>query len=265
MKTLFRLFLLLVATSYLVYTFIHSPKVENDVVCSKVEINFADSITDGFIDTNEVKQILMSAGQYPVDKHIDSVSGKNIVTSLLKNKYIKTADCYKTPKGVVHINLTQRKPIMAVLPEDGNAYYIDKEGAILPANKYLSYLTAVSGNISKEFAQKKLPALAQYIEANKFWKDQISQIYVTKGEKIDLYTRVGEDQVIHFGNTDSIDRKFRHLKAFYEKVLPEAGWNTYSEITVAYDNQIIGKRRTATKQPKKPLAKKTEKKQEEKH
>lgn len=243
MKTVLKLLLLLAATSYMIYSFIHSHNMENDVVCSKVEVKFTDSITDGFISAQEVERILKKGGVYPIDKRLDSVQGKKIVECLLKNKYVKHAACYKNPKGVIEIELKQRTPIMRIMPEMGDDYYIDREGFKLPANEYLAHVVVASGHVTPDFAQKELPPLGLFIEENSFWKDQISQIYVTKSGKIDLYMRVGEDQVVHFGNTDSIDRKFKHLRAFYEKVLPEAGWNTYSEISVAYDNQIIGTRR----------------------
>ena len=244
MKTLLKLFLLLAAVVYWGYTFIHSPKVENDVVCSKVELAYADSVTDGFIDTAEVEKMLKKENLHPVGKKLDSIKGKAIVACLLKNKYIKTASCYKTPQGVVNIEIAQRKPILRVMPNDGEDYYIDAEGTQLSTSDYLAYVVVASGYISKQFSKEKLPDLAMFLEADTFWKSQISQIYVDKSGKVDLYGRVGEDQVIHFGSTDSIDKKFKHLRAFYD-VLPEAGWNTYSDITIAFDNQIVATRRKA--------------------
>jgi cell division protein FtsQ len=244
MKTLLKLLLLLASIVYLAYSFIHSPKVENDVVCSKIEVTFGDSIKEGFINQTEIEKILQKENLHPINQPIDSVKGQKLVTTLLKNKYIKTANCYKSPKGVVKLEITQRRPILRVMPDEGNEYYIDEEGVQLPTNDYTAYVVVATGHITKEFSKEKLPALAKYIEEDEFWKSQISQIHVNKSGKIDLYNRVGEDMVVHYGNCDSIAKKFLHLKAFYEKVLPEAGWNTYSTINVNYDNQIIGTRRS---------------------
>ncbi|MBQ2121053.1 MAG: cell division protein, partial [Bacteroidaceae bacterium] len=138
MKTLLKLFLLLAAVVYWGYTFIHSPKVENDVVCSKVELSYADSVTDGFIDKAEVEKMLKKENLHPVGKKLDSIKGKAIVACLLKSKYIKIASCYKTPQGVVNIEIAQRKPILRVMPNDGEDYYIDAEGTQLSTSDYLA-------------------------------------------------------------------------------------------------------------------------------
>lgn len=50
------------------------------------------------------------------------------------------------------------------------------------------------------------------------------------------------NHVIVFGTTDSISQKFRNLYTFYEKVLPEVGWNKYSEISVEHLSQVIGRK-----------------------
>ena len=57
-----------------------------------------------------------------------------------------------------------------------------------------------------------------------------------------LVPRVG-GHVIAFGNTDSISQKFRNLYAFYEKVMPQVGWNKYAEISVEHISQIIGRKK----------------------
>ena len=74
----------------------------------------------------------------------------------------------------------------------------------MSTSDYLAYVVVASGYISKQFSKEKLPDLAMFLEADTFWKSQISQIYVDKSGKVDLYGRVGEDQVIHFGSTDSM-------------------------------------------------------------
>jgi cell division protein FtsQ len=84
--------------------------------------------------------------------------------------------------------------------------------------------------------------LVQYINDNSFWSAQIDQIYVDNNDQIDLIPRVG-NQVIHIGTTENIEGKLRSLSAFYDKVLPEVGWNKYSVINLEYKDQIVCKKR----------------------
>ena len=44
---------------------------------------------------------------------------------------------------------------------------------------------------------------------------------------------------VFFGAPDSIPRKFLNLHTFYKKVMPEVGWNKYSEISVEHVTQVV--------------------------
>jgi cell division protein FtsQ len=39
-----------------------------------------------------------------------------------------------------------------------------------------------------------------------------------------------------------MEKKFENLRLFYEKGLPQVGWNTYREIDISYEDQIVGRR-----------------------
>ena len=80
------------------------------------------------------------------------------------------------------------------------------------------------------------------LNSDSFWSAQIDQIYVDNNDDIDLIPRVGNQQ-IHLGSTEDYEAKFRNLEAFYDKVLPEVGWNKYSVINLEYKDQIVCKRR----------------------
>jgi cell division protein FtsQ len=81
-----------------------------------------------------------------------------------------------------------------------------------------------------------------YLNNDSFWSAQIDQIYVDSHDEIDLIPRVG-NHVIHLGTTGDMEDKFRNLRAFYDKVLPEVGWNMYSNINIEYKDQIVCRRR----------------------
>jgi cell division protein FtsQ len=84
--------------------------------------------------------------------------------------------------------------------------------------------------------------MIKYIDDNDFWSAQIDQIYVDSNNDIDLIPRVG-NQLIHIGTTENIEGKLKNLAAFYDKVLPEVGWNKYSVINLEYKDQIVCKKR----------------------
>jgi cell division protein FtsQ len=89
---------------------------------------------------------------------------------------------------------------------------------------------------------KDIFPLVSFINDNNFWSAQIDQIFVDDNDEIDLIPRVG-NQLVHLGTTENFKGKLRNLEAFYDKVLPEVGWNKYSLINLEYKDQIVCKKR----------------------
>ena len=253
MKTLFKLLLILVLAGYLIYAFIHTTGKNDPTVCTGVQVTFTDSVHSGFITTEEVCRLLKVAHLDPIGLLMDSIDGQKIVNTLEANSFIKSVECYKSPNGIVNLNVTQRLPILRVMPEGRDAYYIDEDGRKMKERQYNANLVVASGNIDTAYVRLHLVAMAKYLRANPFWDDLVTQIYVRPDRKMDLYTRVASDVVIHFGNSDSIARKFENLRAFYEKVIPKAGWDTYKSVSVEFFNQVVAERDPRFVKPEKKL------------
>lgn len=243
MKTFLKILLLALLTGYLIFAFVRLSDHPDATVCSKVEVQVTHSDKAGFITPKEVERLLHEANLYPVGQLMDSINGMQIEDELKKNPFVKGVTCYKTPGGKASIIVEQRLPVMRILPENQNSYYIDEQGMAMETHHYNSDLVVATGKMDSAFIQDKLVFLGLYIHNNKFWNDQITQIHVHPNQHVDLITRVGGNILIHFGTLDSISRKFNNLKAFYDKVMPEVGWNTYREISLEYNNQIVCKRR----------------------
>lgn len=103
--------------------------------------------------------------------------------------------------------------------------------------------------------------LADAINANDFWRNQVVQINVLPDKGVELVPRVG-NHIIYIGQlpetkyiadrkklvTDYANIKMDRLEKFYRYGLSQAGWNKYSYINVEFDNQIICKKRTTNNQ-----------------
>lgn len=242
MKTLFKLLLIAILAGYLVYAFIHHTGKEDPTVCTDVQVTFTDTLHSGFITTEEVFRLLQTAHLDPVGLLMDSIDGQKIVTTLEANSFIKSVECYKSPNGIVNLSVTQHLPILRVMPEGRDAYYIDEDGLKMKVQQYNANLVVASGHIDTAYVRKHLVPMAKYLRTAPFWDDLITQIYVRPDRKMDLYTRVASDIVIHFGTSDSIARKFDNLRSFYEKVIPQMGWSTYKSVSVEFYNQVVAER-----------------------
>lgn len=238
MKVLLKLLLLLALAVYLAFAFTRMTGGGDPAACTELKVAIVDSANAGFITPAEVGRLLRKGGLYPVGRPVDSVRGKDIEALLMKNPFIRRATCYKTPGGRVNVLVEQRMPVMRILSDNGDNYYIDEDGTPMRPDGYEANLVVATGRIDKAYVRRYLVRLGRYLRADDFWDNQIEQINVTPEGTMELVPRVGE-HVLYVGKPVNLQRKLRNLRLFYEKVLPTVGWNKYSRINLEYENQII--------------------------
>ena len=107
---------------------------DQNAVCREVKINITDGAGNGFLNVNEVKMQLQHAKIYPLGDRMSDVCTRQIEEVLLKSPLVEHVECYKTQSGRVYINLTQRIAVMRIIANNGESYYIDNLGAIIPSN-----------------------------------------------------------------------------------------------------------------------------------
>ena len=213
---------------YLVFAFTKLNKPdESNLICTKVNINIQDEMTNGFLDAKEIKKRLKAKKIYPLEKPLNKISTRHIEETLMQSPFVKSAECYKTQDGLVDINLTQRMPIVRIKSINNEDYYVDDHYQIMPNTKYTSDMIIATGYINKWYAQKYVSLLSKALMTNELWRNQIEQNAVEKREK-DIQ--------------DFVNRKMSRLENFYKYGLSKAGWNKYSYINLEFDNQIICKK-----------------------
>lgn len=241
---------------YLVFAFTTFNKPdESKMLCTKVNINIQDEMTNGFLTPKEIKSRLEAKKLYPLEKQLTQVNTRQIEEALTATPFVKSAECYKTQDGLVDISLTQRTPIVRIKSINKDDYYIDDHYQIMPNTRYTCDLIIATGHISKWYAQHYLSVLSKEIMTNDLWKSQIEQINVLPNRGIELIPRVG-NHVVYLGMLpevkdkdkrekaieDFMKKKLNRLELFYKYGLSQAGWNKYSYINIEFDNQIICKR-----------------------
>ena len=211
-------------------------------VCTEVKIDIEEGVVKGFLTPDEIKRELQHARLYPLGDPMSQVSARRIEESLLKNPFVESAQCYKTQSGRVFIHLKQRLPVARVKADNGEDYYVDTYGNIMPNTQFTSDLVIVTGHVTKQYAKKVLANVGNYLIKNKMWRSQAEQLNVLADGSIEMIPRVGE-HIIYLGQPTDIARKLDRLEKFYKYGLSKAGWNKYSYISLEFDNQIICKKR----------------------
>lgn len=239
MRLFIKFFLLILALGYMLFVVIKFSTHEDLEQCKTVEIIIADSAQATLITEVDIHQMLRQKGVHPLGRTLKDVDLLKIEQQLMHDPFIRRANAFITPNNQVRIHVSQRLPLLRIMSENGDDYYIDEKGYRMAARGYEADLAVVTGAANEAFVRKNLVSLGKILRNDEFWNSQIQQIHVQPNHDIDLVMRVGEP-IVHLGRAEHFQRKLRNLRAFYEQVLPQVGWYRYKEISVAFENQVIG-------------------------
>lgn len=227
-----------VLSCYIVFTSIYFSKVKQDKECARIQIVVKDSLDKHFVTEQDIASILRKASLSPVGKRMDKINTDKIERELLKNEMIRGVEVYKTPSGVIKLEVIQKMPILRVMGGQGN-YYVDNEGSTMPvSSRYVAYVPIVTGYVEKEFAKNELYKFALFLQEDKFWNNQVDQIVVFPNREIELIPKVGNHRIL-LGTLDDFQEKLDNLKLFYRQAIPHVGWEKYSMINLKFKNQVI--------------------------
>jgi len=241
-KTVFKTLLLLAAVGYLIYAAIGISRPTEEVVCNGVEYVLEDTIESQFITTADVQNILNAHKIAPKGMKMGNIDLREIEKTLSSSPYIDTASCYQTASGKLCVRVTPMHPVLHVMADGGDEYYLDRTGKIMPIGELNANLCIATGPFSRKFAAKHLTKLGSFILGDEFWSLNAQQIVVDKKGHVEIIPRVG-DFVIQLGSISNLEDKLYRLRKFYEEGLPQAGWNRYTHVSAEFDKQIVCQRR----------------------
>ena len=242
MKYVIRLLLLFLSLAYLVFVTVRYSRAEDTRACTALQIDILDSAQATFISKDGIENMLQKYRLYPVGQPMNTISPFKIEHTIESDSFIRRAICSITPGCRIRLAVIQRIPLLRVMADNGEDYYIDDAGTRMEARGYEADLPVATATVTPDFARKKLKTLGTFLRNDTFWDGQVEQIVVKPNGEVDLIMRIG-DQIVHFGKIEDVPIKFRNLYAFYTDIMPKVGWYKYSEISVAYDGRIICKRR----------------------
>ena len=233
----------------------------NEQICTDVIVTIVDSARSRFVTADDVYQMVENRTHKMRGVLLDSIDIPSIERRLSEFPPIRRVDIFKTINGAVHINVTQRTPVVRIINRFGDNFYLDDQGELLKhSNRYSAHVLVATGYINLRPPQenynvftaqhpperrnimRELFDLANFINENKFWKAQIQQIYVNQDGDFELIPLVGA-HVIVFGTFDNPDAKFSKLESFYRNGLNVKGWNSYQVINLKYEGQIVATRK----------------------
>lgn len=212
--------------------------------CSSISVVFSENyqyVTPAYVESVVKKKFASMNGAL-----LDTLNTNTIEAEVEKIPWVRKAEIFKgyamndsvQYSGKIKIKITQESPVLRVV-HGADGYYLNENGKKLPfSDTYTSNVVVVTGNTPDSLMVKQVLPFVRYIRNDDFWRSQVQQIHIKNNAELILIPRVGEHQ-IQFGRIEMIEKKFRNLKAVYEKGLPNAGWNKYKEISLKFDNQVV--------------------------
>ncbi|PCH94115.1 MAG: hypothetical protein COB85_05960 [Bacteroidetes bacterium] len=206
--------------------------------CEKIHVEIDYSEGYFFVEPEDVRAMIRNDGIELLGKPISAIDFQMLESLIANNPHVENVQVYSLISGDLKIEISQRTPMLRLMPRSMRGFYLDKKGVRMElSKKYTARVTLANGFIKNDMVSD-LFLLATFVNNNKFWQSQLQQIYVDSAQQILLIPRVGRHKII-LGEVRNLENKFSHLLAFYKDGLNKIGWNRYETIDLSYEGQIV--------------------------
>lgn len=227
--------ILLIAAA--VWGYMMSPITEP---CRSIIYDIQDREARMYLTEQELNQLLQTEDIYPVGRQQNRVSLHRIESAVQHHPMVRTAECYLTPRFDVHVQLTQRVPLVRVQTE-GGTYFIDTDRKVMPYRSAVQdQVLYVTGTVGPQLASTQLADFALWLQSNKYWHKQISHVYVQSPHMIYLYTTTGSPRIL-LGAMSGFEQKLSKMRTFQENSQDAVRDKHYTEYDIRFAGQVIGR------------------------
>lgn len=234
---------------------------QESVRCTSINITIRDSEKPGFINKTDIRKIIFDEFDSLTGQYLKNINTDEVEKLLLRNPYIADARVYSTVKGEIFIDLVRHEPLVRVINQDNEGYYLSKNGTPMPLRRvFIPKLPVASGYISEKLSnisgQKfminnadvrnspllgKIHHVAEELTKNDFMNRYITQIYVDEKGQFELTPSDGKFNII-LGDASDVPVKFENFIAFYQGVALKMKADSISSVNLKFINQVVCKK-----------------------
>ncbi|MFB6455174.1 cell division protein FtsQ/DivIB [Chitinophaga sp. Hz27] len=248
LKKLLTISLWVVALGGFIVLMVAANNIKDESRCKKIIVKFQGEDDKFFIEAKDIKSLITKDKSInPVGKAIGEIDIRQLEKLIDTDPWVKNSELYFDNQHNLNIKITQRDPVARVFTFSGNSFYLDGSGEKIPVStRYAAKVPVFTGfPTDAEKVQKtdslltaQIVAMGTYIVNDPFWMAQVEQLLITPDRKFEFIPQLG-DQVIAFGEGTDIEKKFTKLLAFYKEGLNKVGWDKYSRINIAFEDQVV--------------------------
>lgn len=234
---------------------------ERELKCTGIDIVVRDSAQLAFVTPDIVRGWIRDSGIRVEGMPLRGVDVYAIERMIETHEYVARAEAYTAIDGLLHIDLSQRRPVMRVVSEEGHNFYVDDQLTLLPSQSDCTApVPVVSGRLAFGFPtdyfgrldEKKFPAerellhnllnFVRQVDTDSFLDALTAQIYYD-GREVRLLPRVGR-QTIRFGaiaDSAAVARRLDKLSRFYRRSFADEWWRSATEIDLRFRGQVVSR------------------------
>lgn len=185
---------------------------------------------------------------------------KNAVEQMMQhNPWLAATRVHVSVGGNLRVQAAQRVPVLHLFYQE-REFFLDETGSYMPLcgqggsnvlvgngffnvalPKVLDSLNLSQMEKTRNFRLKEMWTVAVYLRQHPDYGVLFDQMFMDEHGDIRLVPKVG-NHIVLLGDAGNLDAKFHDLLAFYRDGCSKVGWDTYRQISVKYQQQVIGSR-----------------------
>jgi cell division protein FtsQ len=208
--------------------------------CLKVITKVDYESGNNFIAEDEVNKIILEKySNRLIGEKIKDIKTQDIEHEIRKNRYVKDVQIYSNFNDEVVVKVTQKEALARIINNTGVSYYLTNIGDTIPlSTKFTSRVLVVQGDVKKNEIPNVIK-LCNYINHDEFWKAAVEQVYIGTNGDYEIYTKLGDQNVVLGKIDDDLENKFKKLKSVYTELIQKIDFDKYKTINLKYKGQVV--------------------------
>ena len=208
-------------------------------VCRGVRIHILNESQLKFVTKQSILAGLNKANLNPEGMSVGDIDTDLIERYIASSEFMEDVECYLNENDYFVIEARQLVPVMRVFDGD-RSYYVNREGKRMSAVKSFHVdVPVVEGHFTGRWTPTRLLPVLDYVAHDEALNELVTMWVVRDSCNVCFVPSI-RGHIVNLGSIDGYKSKFAKLMKFYKEVLSVKGWETYSEINLKWDYQVVG-------------------------
>lgn len=245
MKTFIQYITILLLVALLTTAVVWANYQQQSQKCRDVKVRIVNADATMFVTKQGILRDLADMNMSPIGMPMSQINTDNIERRLSQSEYLEGVECYFDNSDNLIIEARQLVPVMRIF--DGEqSYYVNRDGKRMSAlGRYHVDVPVVEGHFSGTFKPTSLLPMMEYVAKDPALNALVTMYVVRDSSNICFVPSIS-GHIVNMGDGKDYESKFAKLLLFYRKVMPVKGWNTYKEISLKWNYQVVATLRNKT-------------------